>query len=272
MIFISRFSSEESKPDSDLDEPWIMTVKGLHAHPKPSIFTLGEASFSNGSSNSSSPSRDVNLNHLNHVNPAQRSHNQSFSPSSSPTREVPESPTQKSIVLLKEKKEDRYVIESAIETVKNEEFVLKSPEKEFERPIKHDVSLNRHSYRASDSVTPTHSSQVRENDKKEEAHNGRTAINIPGEPSSPKSKTPPAVVEKRHSTRHEQPAPPKEHRERDREREHHRDHNGAKVSNHHNNNHKANSACLNNLILPLLSDVSNGKKLLGGNLILIFQS
>ena len=23
-------SSEESKPDSDLDEPWIMTVKGLH--------------------------------------------------------------------------------------------------------------------------------------------------------------------------------------------------------------------------------------------------
>lgn len=24
------FFSEESKPDSDLDEPWIMTVKGLH--------------------------------------------------------------------------------------------------------------------------------------------------------------------------------------------------------------------------------------------------
>ena len=123
-----------------------MTVKGLNAHSKPSIFSLDEASFSNGSSNSnsSSPSRDVNLNHLKIVNPAQRSpsHNQGFSPSSSPTREVPESPTQKSILLLKEKKEDRYVIESTIEAVKNDEFVLKSPEKEFERPLKHDVSVS----------------------------------------------------------------------------------------------------------------------------------
>lgn len=119
-----------------------MTVKGLSAHSKPSIFSLEEASFSNGS-NSSSPSRDVNLNHMKIVNPAQRSpsHNQGFSPSSSPTREVPESPTQKSIVLLKEKKEDRYVIESTIEAVKNDEFVLKSPEKEFERTVKHDVSF-----------------------------------------------------------------------------------------------------------------------------------
>lgn len=120
-----------------------MTVKGLNAHSKPSIFSLDEGSFSNGSANSGSPSRDVNLNHLKIVNPAQRSpsHNQGFSPTNSPTREVPESPTQKSIVLLKEKKEDRYVIEPTIEAVKNDEFVLKSPEKEFERPVKHDVSV-----------------------------------------------------------------------------------------------------------------------------------
>lgn len=120
-----------------------MTVKGLNANSKPSIFSLDDGNFSNGSSHSSSPSRDVNLNHLKIVNPAQRSpsHNQGFSPSSSPTREVPESPTQKSIVHLKEKKEDRYVIEAPIEPVKNEEFVLKSPEKEFERPVKHDVSF-----------------------------------------------------------------------------------------------------------------------------------
>jgi hypothetical protein len=104
--------------------------------------------------------------------------------------------------------------------------------------------------------------QIRENDNKEEPMNGRTAINIPGELPSPKSKTPPVVAEKRNSLRHEQQQqqqPPKEHRERERERdrEHHRDHhNGAKVSNHHNNNHKVNSACLNNLVLPLLSDVS----------------
>lgn len=118
-----------------------MTVKGLHANNKPSVFSLDE-SFSNGSSNSSSPSRDVNLNHLKFVNPAQRSpsHNQGFSPRSSPTREVPESPTQKSVVHLKEKKEDRH--ESNLEPVKNEEFVLKSPEKEFERSVKHGVSLS----------------------------------------------------------------------------------------------------------------------------------
>ena len=137
--------SEESKPDSDLDEPWIMTVKGLQANSKPSIFSLDDGAFSNGSSNSSSPSRDVNLNHLKIVNPPQRSpsHNQGFSPSSSPTREVPESPTQKSIVHLKEKKEDRYVIESTVEMVKNDEFILKSPEKspeKFDRPLKQDVS------------------------------------------------------------------------------------------------------------------------------------
>lgn len=120
-----------------------MTVKGLNANSKPSIFSLDDGNFSHSSSHGNSPSRDVNLNHLKIVNPAQRSpsHNQGFSPSSSPTREVPESLTPKSIIHMKEKKEDRYVIEPPIEPVKNEEFVLKSPEKEFERPIKHDVSL-----------------------------------------------------------------------------------------------------------------------------------
>lgn len=70
--------------------------------------------------------------------------------------------------------------------------------------------------------------------------NGRTAINIPGDMPSPKS--PQAVaVEKRNSMRQEQ-------------KEHH--HNGAKVGGNHFNNNKVNSPCLNNLILPLLSEVS----------------
>lgn len=224
-----------------------MTVKGLHVNTKPSLFSLDDGHFSNGSSHSSSPSRDVNLNHLKIVNPAQQSpsHNQGFSPSSSPTREVPESPTQKSVLHLKEKKEERYVIEPAIEPVKNEEFVLKSPEKEYERPAKHDQSFNNE--HAEESVA--YRKKQFQNDNKDEQINGRTAINIPGDLPSPKSKAPPAVVEKRNSLRQEQ----KEHREHHRDREHH---NGAKVSNHHNNNNKVNSACLNNLILPLLSDVS----------------
>lgn len=222
-----------------------MTVKGLQANSKPSIFSLDDGNFSNGSSNSS-PSRDVNLNHLKIVHPAQRSpsHNQGFSsPSSSPIREVPESPTQKSVVQLKEKKDDRYVIESTIEMVKNDEFVLKSPEKS---PPKPDVSSPKF---PQDYLVHSPTFQSRETDAKEEPVNGRTAINIPGELPSPKAKSPPAVVEKRNSLRNDQP-------QKKEPREHHRDHNGAKVSNHHNNNNKVNSACLNNLILPLLSDVS----------------
>lgn len=222
-----------------------MTVKGLQANSKPSIFSIDDGNFSNGSSNSSSPSRDVNLNHLKIVHPAQRSpsHNQGFSPSSSPTREVPESPTQKSVVQLKEKKDDRYVIESSIEMVKNDEFVLKSPEKASPKP---DVSSQKF---PQDYVVHSSTFQSRDNDVKEESVNGRTAINIPGDLPSPKSKSPPAVVEKRNSLRSEQ-------QQKKEPREHHRDHNGAKVSNHHINNNKVNSACLNNLILPLLSEVS----------------
>lgn len=159
--------SEESKPDSDMDNDsdWILTMKANHVNSKPSVFTLDDhhSAFNNGSPNSiGSPSRDVNLNHLNIVNPSttsQRSpssHNQqsqgfssSSSPSNSPTREVPDtlqmSPSsQKSIVHLKEKgKDERYVIESTIEMVKNDEFVLKkSPEKDFsmERQMK-DVKI-----------------------------------------------------------------------------------------------------------------------------------
>lgn len=129
-------------------------MKANNVNSKPSVFTLDDnTSFNNGSPNSiGSPSRDVNLNHLNMVSPSTTSprspsahsnqqQSQGFSlssPSNSPTREIPDtlqmSPSsQKSIVHVKEKaKDERYVIESTIEMVKNEEFVLKkSPEKEF---------------------------------------------------------------------------------------------------------------------------------------------
>lgn len=60
---------EESKPDSDLDEPWIMTVKGNNFNNKQGAAIMGgdEAILStspykhNGSSNSLT--RDSNLNH-----------------------------------------------------------------------------------------------------------------------------------------------------------------------------------------------------------------
>lgn len=272
--------SEESKPDSDLDEDtWIMTVKGMNANSKSStVFTLDDNSpFNNGSPNSiGSPSRDVNLNHLNIVNPSMTTtnsprspssaHNQSqgfsssSSPSNSPTRELPDTlqmSPQKSIVHLKEKgKDDRYVIESTtIEMVKNDEFVLKkSPEKEFvmERPVK----------------------DMHENDsmKDETAMNGRTAnINIPGDshlmspsPKSPKSPTSHAVVEKRNSLRHSQQQEIVVGGGREKE---HREHmNGAKVvGNHYNNNSKVNSACLNNLILPLLSEITSNRNQYSNN-------
>lgn len=124
-----------------MDEPWIMTVKGMNANAnkKPSVFTLEDTSFSSSSpNNSGSPSRDVNLNHLSITSSSQSlQQGQGFSPSNSPTRESPETPiSQKSIVHLKEKKDERYVIESSIESTKNEELVVKSPEKDFDRPLK----------------------------------------------------------------------------------------------------------------------------------------
>lgn len=64
--------SEESKPDSDLDEPWIMTVKGMHFNnftKQGAAITSGDDSQlstspykHNGSSNNSS-NRDSNSNH-----------------------------------------------------------------------------------------------------------------------------------------------------------------------------------------------------------------
>lgn len=132
---------EESKPDSDFEQ-WIMTVKGLNSNNKTSILNLEEASYSNGSSNSNSSKGDVNLNHLEIVGSTQRP--KSFSPTSSPTREVPESPiNQKSVILLKEKKNERFVNESTIETArKSEEFVArKSLEKDAERSPVHQVGI-----------------------------------------------------------------------------------------------------------------------------------
>jgi hypothetical protein len=137
-----------------------MTVKGLNASSKQTVFTLDENSpFNNGSPNSiGSPSRDVNLNHLNIVNPSMMihsprspssAHNQSgfslsSSPSNSPTPDALQmSPSSvKSIVHLKEKqaKDEHYVIESTTIQMKNDEFVLKkSPEKEY-TPVK-DVKI-----------------------------------------------------------------------------------------------------------------------------------
>jgi hypothetical protein len=104
---------------------------------------------------------------------------------------------------------------------------------------------------------------MHENDSKkdETALNGRTAnINIPGDShmmsSSPKSpKSPPSqsvAIEKRNSLRHNQEIVVGGGNGREKEHM-----NGAKVvGNHYNNNSKVNSACLNNLILPLLSEVS----------------
>jgi hypothetical protein len=118
-----------------------MTVKGLHtnAKNKPSVFTLDNNSFKNNEPNSGgSPGHDVNLNHLNIVNP---SHSQSHS--FSPTREVPDQTTQiskKSILHLKEKRDERLMIDSNVEMIKNDEFVLKTPEKDLEHTLK-DVSL-----------------------------------------------------------------------------------------------------------------------------------
>jgi len=63
-LFVS--FSEESKPDSDLDEPWIMTVKGLNHHNFKNQSVNDEIIVSpvkqhNGANNGSA--RDLNLNH-----------------------------------------------------------------------------------------------------------------------------------------------------------------------------------------------------------------
>ncbi|KAG5682110.1 hypothetical protein PVAND_011489 [Polypedilum vanderplanki] len=220
--------SEESKPDdSDLDEPWIMTVKGLHANNKPSVFSLENNSFKNNEPNSSggsSPGHDVNLNHLSIINPSQ-----SQSHSFSPTREVPETQiSKKSILHLKEKRDDRLMIDTNAEMIKNDEFVLKTPEKDLEQTL-----------------------NVHENDKREESLNGCSTISIPGSDLSPKSPTH-SMLEKRNSTSTSRQEQQQQTDERVGGMK------GAKMSNHFNNN-KVNSACLNNLILPLLSEITSSR-------------
>lgn len=91
-------------------------------------------------------------------------------------------------------------------------------------------------------------SQHLDNNTKDDVPNGRTAVNIPGDTASPKAMKSPTSLQsdKRNMLRVEQTSHSPQHREQ----------NSSKVGNHHNNNlNRTNSACLNNLILPLLSDV-----------------
>lgn len=70
-FFHFKFYSEESKPDSDLDEPWIMTVKGINfnnLNKQGAAILAGDESIlstspykHNGSNNALT--RDSNLNH-----------------------------------------------------------------------------------------------------------------------------------------------------------------------------------------------------------------
>jgi len=73
LIFIF---SEESKPDSDLDEPWIMTVKGMHynhfqkqqqqqlqSHPIMMMEDPMNSPIKHNGSNNGLSNRDSNLNH-----------------------------------------------------------------------------------------------------------------------------------------------------------------------------------------------------------------
>jgi serine/threonine-protein kinase 24/25/MST4 len=79
--------------------------------------------------------------------------------------------------------------------------------------------------------------------------NGRTAVIIPGDLPSPKALKSPTSFQndKRNMLRVEHTSNSPQHKEQ----------NSAKVGNHHNNNlNRTNSACLNNLVLPLLSEVS----------------
>lgn len=56
------YYSEESKPDSDLDEPWIMTVKGMHNFNKQTVL-MGEEPLSASPTKHNGSPRDSNLNH-----------------------------------------------------------------------------------------------------------------------------------------------------------------------------------------------------------------
>lgn len=57
--------SEESKPDSDVDEPWNMTVKGINSYSKQQQQLLLEDPMllKHNGPNNLTASRDANLNH-----------------------------------------------------------------------------------------------------------------------------------------------------------------------------------------------------------------
>lgn len=197
-----------------------MTVKGVNKTP---VLHLEEASNSNSSMS------DVNLNHLKIVGLPKSG---SFSPTSSPTREVPD---RSSVIHLREK-DDKFDFDTPIEVSKSSvEMARKSLEKEVERSPIHEVT------------------QHLDNKVREEVTNGRTSVNIPSDamasPKALKSPTTTLSSDRRNFVRVEQASLSPQHRA-DREQ------NSAKAGNRHNNNlNRTNSACLNNLILPLLSDV-----------------
>ncbi|CAO1413376.1 unnamed protein product [Diamesa hyperborea] len=234
--------SEESKQDSDLDEPWIMTVKGLHFNKN--AFTMEGAPFNNGSGSSSLSPKDVNLNHLKIINQRPSSNSiQGFQNSSTTSvnqqqdnrKETLEASNQKAFAHAKDIKEERYMSEQPLESNKDDEVIVK----EFEKRTK-DMKES--------SFEPM---------KKEDNFNGQSAAIIPGE--SPKSTA--ASVEKRNSMRMEQ-------NERDQ-----REKNGSsltQISNtkmpSYNNNIKSNSGCLNNLIIPLLSEITSNQNQYNNNI------
>ena len=133
---------EESKQDSDLDEPWIMTVKGLHFNKN--AFTMEGAPFNNGSGSSSLSPKDVNLNHLKIINQRPSSNSiQGFQNSSTTSvnqqdnrKETLEASNQKAFAHSKDIKEERYMSEQPLESNKDDEVIVK----EFEKRTK-DVSL-----------------------------------------------------------------------------------------------------------------------------------
>lgn len=132
---------EESKQDSDLDEPWIMTVKGLHFNKN--AFTMEGAPFNNGSGSSSLSPKDVNLNHLKIINQRPSSNSiQGFQNSSTTSvnqqdnrKETLEASNQKTFAHSKDIKEERYMSEQPLESNKDDEVIVK----EFEKRTK-DVS------------------------------------------------------------------------------------------------------------------------------------
>jgi len=85
-------SEESGKVESDLDEPWIMTVKGLHNIKPPAEDTpvVQRKPTHNGSTPNKSTPKDSNLNHYRQEKPSNQSRNSGSAPSS-PDKVVPNS-------------------------------------------------------------------------------------------------------------------------------------------------------------------------------------